>query len=241
MALPTEKSTPSRHLGDYVLWLYGEPKVGKTTWASWFPDTLFILPSPAPEALSLYQVSVSNWEESLRVFRDLRDEDHGFRTIVIDPVELLFSYCQDYVRKLHGFKHEGDLGHGKGWHLVSDEFLRVMGRVCSLGMGVIFVSHADLKQIETPEGKRHKYQPAVGASAFRVLNQLTAFILFLQVEATDEGDRRILRTRPGPLWNAGVRTPEGKFMPDIVLEGTPDDYDKFTAAFEKLFEEEDNK
>ncbi len=58
--------------------------------------------------------------------------DHNFKTLVIDTVDNAFKMCSDYVCAKHGIEYEGDMGHGKGWALVKNEWHRVLTRLASL-------------------------------------------------------------------------------------------------------------
>lgn len=231
--LPTEKSVPEHTLGRYTFLLHGHPKVGKTTFCSDFPDTLFLLTTPAPEALSLYKKHVSSWSEAMQVFKALRDEDHGFKTVIIDPIEQLYQYCREHVRKQYGFTHESEEDFGRGWEAVGSEFKTKLAKLSSLGLGLGMISHSEMKKIEDVEGReRYRIVPMLDKTSGRVVRHLVSFILYAEV---DGQGNRLLRTQPSIKFEAGVRTPKGVYMPDPV----PLEFEAFEEAFRQTFKGDD--
>lgn len=230
ITLPTEKSEPTHSLGRYTSLLYGMPKVGKTTFASRYPKTLFLLTTPAPEALSLYKIQISSWNDFLEAGRGLVNQDHNFQTVVVDTAPGLYDYCREYVRNRDEFDYEGDLPMGKGWEIVRSEFYPKVAKLCSLGMGVIFIAHAQQRVIKDMSGReRTKIVPQMDKNCGKVIRGLSSFILYAEV---DEEGHHVLRTRPTVRFEAGVRTPEGTLMKDPL----PLDYEIFEREFKQTFE-----
>lgn len=245
MVLPTERTTSSSDIRDYILLAHGVPKVGKTTFFSRLEKALFLLTNPAPEALSLYAAPVRSWTEFLQVGHALEKEEHDFDVVVIDTIETLYSFCSAHVlaqvnaQTSETIIHESDLEWGKGWHLVEAEFHRKLARLCNNDFGVVFVSHTELKEIKLESGaKRAKYVPRLNKQAYRVVNSLVSHILYFEITENRDGKPvRQIRTKASPLWEAGVRTDDGVEMPDPL----PMDPDAFMAAFEETFgKEKDN-
>ncbi len=85
--------------------------------------------------------------------------------------------CSDYVCAKHGIEYEGDMGHGKGWALVKNEWHRVLTRLASLPYGLILISHAIDKTIETRTGEYTKTQPSLPDRARNVVLGLVDIIL----------------------------------------------------------------
>lgn len=86
--------------------------------------------------------------------------------------------CSDYVCAKHGIEYEGDMGHGKGWALVKNEWHRVLTRLASLPYGLILISHAVDKTIETRTGEYTKTQPSLPDRARNVVLGLVDIILY---------------------------------------------------------------
>ena len=97
---------------------------------------------------------------------------------MIDTVDNAFKFCSDYVCAKHNIEYEGDMGHGKGWALVKNEWHRVLTRLASLPYGLILISHAQDKTIETRTGEYTKTQPSLPDRARNVVLGLVDMILY---------------------------------------------------------------
>ena len=122
------------------------------------------------------------------------------------------------------------MAHGKGWALVKNEWHRVLTRLASLPYGLILISHAVDKTVETRTGEFTKTQPSLPDRARNVVLGLVDIILFAETVARKDADgniviNRVLRTKPHPTYEAGDRT--GR-LPDVL----PLDYSAFVKEFE---------
>ncbi len=70
------------------------------------------------------------------------------------------------------------MGHGKGWALVKNEWHRVLTRLASLPYGLILISHAVDKTIETRTGEYTKTTPSLPDRARNVVLGLVDIILY---------------------------------------------------------------
>ena len=121
------------------------------------------------------------------------------------------------------------MGHGKGWALVKNEWHRVLTRLASLPYGLILISHAVDKTIETRTGEYTKTTPSLPDRARNVVLGLVDIILYGDsVSRKDAAGYlvvdRVLRTKPHPTYEAGDRT--GR-LPEML----PLDYAAFNSAF----------
>lgn len=229
IVLPTEASKPVTELGKQSILLYANPKLGKSTFASKAPGALFFECEPGLNHLEVFKVPTYSWEAFLEACKLVAKGDHNFKTIVIDTVDNAFKMCSDYVCAKHGIEYEGDMGHGKGWALVKNEWHRVLTRLASLPYGLILISHAIDKTIETRTGEYTKTTPSLPDRARNVVLGLVDIILFGDSIAKKDAAgnvtiERVLRTKPHPTYEAGDRT--GR-LPELL----PLDYEQFVKAF----------
>ena len=229
IVLPTEPSKPVTELGKQTILLYGAPKLGKSSFASKAPGALFFECEPGLNHLEVFKVPTYSWEAFLEACKLIAKGDHNFKTIVIDTVDNAFKMCSDYVCAKHGIEYEGDMGHGKGWALVKNEWHRVLTRLASLPYGLILISHAIDKTIETRTGEYTKTTPSLPDRARNVVLGLVDIILFGDSVAKKDtaGNvtiERVVRTKPHPTYEAGDRT--GR-LPELL----PLDYAAFSSAF----------
>jgi hypothetical protein len=229
IVLPTEASKPVTELGKQTILLYGSPKLGKSSFASKAPGSLFFECEPGLNHLEVFKVPTYSWEAFLEACKLVAKGDHNFKTIVIDTVDNAFKMCSDYVCAKHGIEYEGDMGHGKGWALVKNEWHRVLTRLASLPYGLILISHAVDKTIETRTGEYTKTQPSLPDRARNVVLGLVDIILYGDSIAKKDAAgnvtiERVVRTKPHPTYEAGDRT--GR-LPELL----PLDYEQFVKVF----------
>lgn len=209
--LPTKKTKPSYSMEKLSMLLYGAPKIGKSTFCSRAQAAIFIATEPGLNHLETHQVPVTTWEELLQAFALLENEEHNFKTIVIDTVDKAWDFCESYVCNRHKITHINDLGYGKGYHLLSTEFGRVFTKLFALGHGVILTSHAELKDVDTPLGKQTKWVPTFARRGQNVVLPMVDIIGFAQneISMSEQGERierRVLHTKTSALFEAGDRT-----------------------------------
>jgi hypothetical protein len=229
IALPTEATKPVTELGKQTILLYGSPKLGKSSFASKAPGSLFFECEPGLNHLEVFKVPTYSWEAFLEACKLVAKGEHNFKTIVIDTVDNAFKMCSDYVCAKHGIEYEGDMGHGKGWALVKNEWHRVLTRLASLPYGLIMISHSIDKTIETRTGEYTKTTPSLPDRARNVVLGLVDIILFGDSIAKKDAAgnvtiERVVRTKPHPTYEAGDRT--GR-LPELL----PLDYEQFMKAF----------
>lgn len=229
IALPTAPSKPTVDLSQQTILVYGPPKIGKSTFASRFPEALFLECEPGLNQLEVFKLPTYSWDTFLAACKLVAAGDHQFKTIVIDTIDNAFKSCSDHVCGKHGIEYEGDMAHGKGWALVKNEWHRVLTRLASLPYGLILISHAVDKTIETRTGQFTKTQPSLPDRARAVVLGLVDMILFCDTVAGKDAAGnvvvdRVIRTKPHPTYEAGDRT--GRLPEQLPLE-----FNAFFAAF----------
>jgi hypothetical protein len=113
--------------------------------------------------------------------------------------------------------------------MVKNEWHRVLTRLASLPYGLVLISHAVDKTIETRTGEYTKTQPSLPDRARAVVLGLVDMILYCDtVPRKDASGQmvidRVIRTKPHPTYEAGDRT--GR-LPDVM----PLDHNAFVKAF----------
>jgi hypothetical protein len=227
--LPSQKTPPRTQLSDLTILVHGRPKAGKSEWCSKAPDALFLATEAGLNSLEVFQTPVTTWEEFLVACKEVAAGGHQFKTIVVDTVDNAYRMCSEHVCAKNKIEHESDLGYGKGFSLVNNEFYRVLNKLSLLPYGLYLISHSQERELETRGGKRTRIVPTLPEKARRMVLGMVDIILYCDVEVTVGTDgqpreRRILRTKPSELYEAGDRT--GRLPDTIDL-----DYDRFVAAF----------
>lgn len=229
VTLPSEKTKPTFELSSKTILVYGPPKIGKSTFASKFPNALFLECEPGLNQLEVFKVPTYSWADFLAACKLVAAGDHPFKTVVIDTVDNAFKYCSDAICAKHEIEYEGDLDHGKGWAFVKNEWHRVLTRLASLPYGLVLISHAVDKQVKTRTDEYTKTQPSLPDRARNVVLGLVDMILYCDTVTRKGKDGslsvdRVIRTKPNPAYEAGDRT--GRLPETFLL-----DFDAFAKAF----------
>jgi hypothetical protein len=204
--------------------------VHNSTMCAQAEGALFLATESGLNHLEVFQAPISTWDEMLAACSEIAGGQHPFKTIVIDTVDNAYRMCSDHVCKKFKIEHESDLGYGKGYALINNEFYRVLNKLALLPYGLFLISHAQEKEYETPRGKVLRTVPTIPDKARKIVLGMVDLVLYADVEVTPGENgatsfRRVLRTKPSPHYEAGDRT--GR-LPEILDL----DYAKFLAAFE---------
>ena len=229
LTLPTAAAKPTTALSQQTILLYAPPKFGKSSFAARAPGAIFLECEPGLNHLEVFKVPTYSWEAFLEACKLIAKGEHEFKTVVVDTIDNAFKMCSDYVCAKHGIEYEGDMPHGKGWTLVKNEWHRVLTRLASLPYGLILISHAMDKTIETRTGEYTKTQPTLPDRARNVVLGLVDIILYGDSEIKKDASGkttvdRVVRTKPHPTYEAGDRT--GRLPASLPL-----DYETFEHAF----------
>lgn len=229
MLLPTTKTPPRPSLADLTVLVYGPTKIGKSTWCSNAEQALFLSTEPGLNSLEVFQVPINTWDDLLAVCGEIAEGNHPYKTIIIDTADNAYRMCSDYICRKFKVEHESDLGFGKGYALINNEFQRVLNKLAFLPYGLFLVSHSMDKEIDTRTGKHTRIVPTLPDKARKIVLGMVDMILYCDIEATAgiEGRstiRRVMRTKPSANYEAGDRT--GR-LPEVIDL----DFNKFIEAF----------
>lgn len=211
ITLPTQKSKPQFSMSNLSMLLYGAPKIGKSTFCSRAEDALFIATEPGLNHLETYNVRVNSWSEFLGVMALIAKRNHPFKMIVIDTVDKLCDFCEQELCTQNNVVSLSDFAFGKGYALYKNEMSRVFQKVFALNIGVILTSHAQLTDVDTPQGRITRWTPTFPKRIQDVIIPMVDIIGFAQnvVSLNEKGERveeRVLQTKTSSLWEAGDRT-----------------------------------
>jgi len=228
--LPTQKSEPKTELKDLTTLIYGASKIGKSTWCSNAEDALFLSTEPGLKALKVFEIPIKTWSDFKEPYLELRKGDHNFKTIIIDTIDNAYLMCAEHVCKKAKIEHESDLGYGKAYALINNNFQRFITQLAFLPYGLIMTSHSCEKDFQSRIGIKTKTIPTLPDKPRKIVTGLVDLILFCETETKLNKDgktisRNVMRTKPTENYDAGDRT--GK-LPETI----PLDYPEFIKAFE---------
>lgn len=136
--------------------LYGADGVGKSTFGSNAPNSVFLCSEEGTAHLDVARFPApKSWGDVLEILRVLADEPHDFKTLVIDTLDWLEPHCWSQVCAAGGKQNIEDFGFGKGYVMALDVWRQFLARLDNLsktrGMNIIMLAHAQVKRVERPD------------------------------------------------------------------------------------------
>lgn len=187
-----------------IMTIAGEAGLGKTTLAASFPNPVMIRTEDGSMAINgldvaLFPIATTS-NEVLNQIAALGENEHGFKTLIIDSVTQLNTIIEAEVvaadPKAKSINQAGG-GYGAGYGAVSEVHRKIRdwcgGLSQAKGMNIVFIAHADSETVSPPDMddytrytlRMHKksvshYVDNVDAIAFITLKQFT----------TGQGDKK---------------------------------------------------
>lgn len=207
--------------------LYGEEKVGKSTFAMSAPATAYLAVDNGTSDLAVRgrMPTPATMAEFYELLAELEagTTAHGFETLVIDPINWLEDkLVGEMLAEQPGTTlNSWGKGYGAGpkearrrWR----ELIKAVERVWAAGLGIVFVAHRMLEDFKDPEGADYKrFVPAIKDAEMRgAIKQWVDAILHAHVDAYghlgEDGKikargtgERVLQTEHKPAADGGNR------------------------------------
>lgn len=231
--IPTEKTKRSVEICENTFLWYGPAGIGKSSfWAQ--NEYMFVDCEGTLGGLEVFAKRVDNWELFTFLCAEFVEGNHKFTGIVIDPIERLYKFCQNYVMTKFDIEHPSDMDWGKGWSLLSDEFLRPIVKLQLSKFTLVMISHESEYELKTRAKSFHVKKPNLPGSgpnsAYSVCRDISDYIAYMTFAS--DGNTRILELSPSDNWVAKKRHKE---MPDEII--LPQEPDKAYAHFLKIWNE----
>ena len=180
MAINLMSLTPhqvSRDLSGYITYLYGCPKVGKTTLVSQFPGVLLLATEKGYNALpGIIAQDITRWSDIKETVRELKKPEvkERFKTIAIDTVDVAASYCDKYICNQLGIESLGEGGWSvNGWARYKKELEDTFRTITNLGYALVFISHDTDKTFKRKDGTEfNQTVPTVQKSANEIFKAM---------------------------------------------------------------------
>ena len=236
--------------------LYGDDKIGKSTWSSEAPKPLFIrfedrhhhiaakkLPVIRDEVDEAGKVVEHGLPTFLGILSDLTHSAHDYQTIIIDTVTTLEPIVASWVCSQNGKSSLDDFGYGRGPNAALEEWRRIINALEMLrskrGVGIHLLGHVQIRKFNSPDaavGEFDRFQLQLHEKVAGLLRQRVDNIFFAQNEilsAVKDGRTkgistgvRLMRTRRTAAWDAGNSLALPETMPFSYA-----DYAKAKAKF----------
>lgn len=239
LSLPSEETEPESDLGQCLILLFGERKIGKTALAGQFPKAFFMATEVGYKGLRIFKRDVQTWQEAKGYMKLLR-KDKSFDTIVIDIADILYDLCFKWVCEKLVIAHPNDEEWGKGWHEIKKEFEKFFLSLAQTGKGVVIISHAEEKEVKLRDGNTYnRIMPTMPKQARKIIEGMVDIWACFQYDGrrrvlTIEGDDHVAA---GHRFSERFRTPDGRRLRHIYMGRNPaDGYANLVAAWNNEFE-----
>lgn len=220
-----EQSTPDSIAGldEIIICIYGDKKVGKSTFAAAAPDPLFlscedgIRTVSKPDGKPPDQVRITSWnssddaKHSMMTWIAALEQGSGalgYKTLVIDGINELYRYLQAETLKKYGAEHinEGALGYGKGRDIINDTFHQWFQRLRRLPIGIIVTAHDSTMEFENNGVKYDKkipfIEPSRPAHGWNTIKPAVSMILHAVKEGRKDDVEHVMYTKGSEIREA---------------------------------------
>lgn len=238
MNLPSKERRNIEEANKKVIWIYGAPFSGKTTFANQFPDPLMLNTDgnikfvDAPFIPIKDEVTVTGrmtnrkfaWEVFKEVIAELEKKQNEFKTIVVDLLEDTYEHCRLYMYDQLGITHESDDSF-RAWDKVRTEFLSTLKRLMNLDYeNIILISHEDTSRDFTKKtgDKISAIKPNIQDKAANKV----AGMVDIVARIIAEDDNRTLSFKNSEVVFGGGRL-------TVSERAIPLDYDAFLAVYDE--------
>lgn len=171
---------------------YGPEGIGKSTFASQFPDPLFIDVEGGTKQLDVARFpQPDTWSELLEMVDAVIAEPGICKTLVIDTADraemlltaqLLKEANVDSIEKYGG-------GYGKGYTALAERFnkdlLIRLDRLIAKGVNVVLIAHAAMRKLESPDEPPYdRWELKTSKKISPLIKEWTDILLFMKYEQT---------------------------------------------------------
>lgn len=201
--------------------IYGPEGIGKSTFASQFPDPLFLDTEGGTSNLDVRRIKCNkSWNELIAIVKEIHANPHICRTVVLDTADWSETLCTNAVCEKYRKNNIEDFGYGKGYVYLVDEYARLLSlldQLIDVGINVVITAHAKPRKFELPEeqGSFDRYEMKLSRQVAPLIKEWSDALFFVNykiyVVTTDtnkkkaQGGKRVLYTTHNPTYDAKNR------------------------------------
>jgi len=201
--------------------IYGPEGIGKSTFASKFPAPVFIDTEGSTKYLDVARFDKTlAWED---IFMQVNEavNDGSFKTIVIDTADWCEMLCIKEVCKTHKVSGIEDIGYGKGYVYVQEEFKKLLDGLedcVNKGFNIVLTAHAQMRKFEQPDemGAYDRWEMKLSKKVAPLVKEWADMLLFANYQTIvvedsktkskkAAGGQRVMYTQHHPCWDAKNR------------------------------------
>lgn len=207
--------------------IYGPEGIGKSTFASKFPDPVFIDTEGSTNDMDVARLPrPTSWIMLLEELQYVEKNPGVCKTLVIDTIDWAEQLCVEHICAKHNKSGIEDFGYGNGYVYTKEEFGRFLNKltdVIEAGVNVVLTAHAQLRKFEQPDemGAYDRWELKLGkktqSQTSPLVKEWADMLLFCNYKtysiAVDDkgkkhkaqGGKRVMYTCHHPCWDAKNR------------------------------------
>ena len=201
--------------------VYGPEGVGKSTFASRFPQPLFIDTEGSTRNLDVMRLPApTSWQMLLDEVATVTQE-RPCQTLVIDTLDWAERMCSADLCMTKGWQGIEDAGYGKGYTYLAERFgqlLNLLEDVIRAGIHVVATAHAKITKFEQPDemGTYDRWELKLEKKTAPMAKEWADMILFANYQTIvvkskegkikgQGGQKRVMYTTHTATWDAKNR------------------------------------
>lgn len=201
--------------------LYGVEGIGKSTFASQFPNPIFIDTEDSTLHMDVQRFDKpTSWTMLLQQVEFVK-QNKPCQTLVIDTMDWAEEICKRHLMAANGWSAIDSEGYGKKFVVLAKEMgtlLNLLSDVVDVGINVVVTAHAMLRKKEEPDemGAYDRYELKLEKKTAPLVKEWADMVLFANYKTiviTDSktnskkatGGQRMMFTTHRPAWDAKNR------------------------------------
>lgn len=205
--------------------IYGPEGIGKTTFASQFPDPLFIDTEGGTNQLDVARIDPApkSWNELLGIIEAVKAE-RPCATLVLDTADWAEMLCIEHICIKNKWDSIETPGYGAGYTALKEEFGKLLNKLSDLieaGINVVLTAHAMMRKFDRPDeaSSYDRWELKLQRKTAPLLKEWADALLFVNYKVTVEnvdkgmgqkagkarGGKRVMYVEHHPCWDAKNR------------------------------------
>lgn len=201
--------------------IYGEHGLGKTTMGCSFEKPILLRIEDGIGKLDVptFPSLPRDYNDVLAAFQALHDEEHDFKTLVLDSLDWLEEkHVIPYACAVQGVQGIEEIPYGKGWAMVDNSWMAILGWLDALrsnrGMTIVTVAHADVKRYDPPDGEPYdRYQIKLQKRSNRMLQEWHDMVHHIKMRITKATASKDVKQSAYKATSSGERVVVSEWRP----------------------------
>ncbi len=141
MPILPENKLMEKDITPKVFFIWGQSMHGKTYLAKQFPNPIILNTDGNGKKIDTPHIDILDFETFVEALKEIEEGKHSYETIVVDLIDDIKTFMEDYICKKYNVETLADAGFGKGFSDAKSIWKRLMIRLSQLPYTVVFISH----------------------------------------------------------------------------------------------------